>query len=272
MGNTSATGGYLPSAPPLPIDDAALDAVLQSLVVGVTGLDGTMVRPRWQATVPKEPEVGVNWCAIGVATSDVDAGPWIAFDPVKFIGLYWRHEEFEVLASFYGPASKTNAALLRDGLGIVQNLEALLPYAMRAIDNGPIRAVPDLVNQQWRKRQDMLVRFRRKIERTYAITTITTAQIVIEDDTVIRDVIFVPPFATPSYSPQAGTFVGSVTVTVVADAAAIVHYTLDGSLPTPASPVYEGPLTFTTSTTLSALAAGVGDFVSSVAVATYTII
>ena len=43
------------------------------------------------------------------------------------------------------------------------------------------------------------------------------------------------------FTPHAGTFVGSETVTLSVQARASIHYTLDGSLPTVMSPVYRGP-------------------------------
>jgi hypothetical protein len=59
---------------------------------------------------------------------------------------------------------------------------------------------------------------------------------------------------TVLFSPGAGTFVGSQTVTLSVQSRADIHYTLDGSLPTVTSPVYQGPLTLDTSTRLRAVA------------------
>src|SRR5688572_877171 len=59
---------------------------------------------------------------------------------------------------------------------------------------------------------------------------------------------------TVLFSPGAGTFVGSETVTLRAPAEADIHYTLDGSLPTVTSPIYKGPLTLDSSTRLRAFA------------------
>ena len=56
------------------------------------------------------------------------------------------------------------------------------------------------------------------------------------------------------FSPGAGTFVGSERVTLSVQARASIHYTLDGSLPTVMSPVYQGPVTLDTSTRLRAVA------------------
>src|SRR5688572_7542875 len=56
------------------------------------------------------------------------------------------------------------------------------------------------------------------------------------------------------FSPTAGTFVGSETVTLSVQARAAIHYTLDGTLPTVMSPIYRGPLTLEKSTRLRAVA------------------
>jgi hypothetical protein len=60
-------------------------------------------------------------------------------------------------------------------------------------------------------------------------------------------------------SPGAGTFVATETVTLGVQARADIHYTLDGSLPTAASPIYERPLTLDKSTRLRAVAIARGD-------------
>jgi hypothetical protein len=59
---------------------------------------------------------------------------------------------------------------------------------------------------------------------------------------------------TVLFSPSAGTFVGSETVTLTVQAKARIHYTLDGSLPTVMSPIYQGPVTLDKSTRLRAVA------------------
>src|SRR5215216_6724256 len=56
------------------------------------------------------------------------------------------------------------------------------------------------------------------------------------------------------FSPGAGTFVGSETVTLTVQSSAEIHYTLDGSLPTELSAIYRKPITLDTSTRLRAFA------------------
>ena len=59
---------------------------------------------------------------------------------------------------------------------------------------------------------------------------------------------------TVLFSPSAGTFVGSETVSLSVQAGASIHYTLDGSLPTAMSPIYRGAVTLDKSTRLRAVA------------------
>jgi hypothetical protein len=191
--NTSATGGTLSAAPPLPLDDDALDKVFQQLVVDVTGLDGSLVRPRWQPTTPKQPEPPINWCAIGVTEVQQDANPWELYDPVLNQMTYWDHEVVTVLASFYGPNSQSFARLLRAGLNVPQNTEELLPYAMRYIDCDTIRAVPELVNLVWIRRQDISLTFRRKVTMTFEVFNILISEVHLQDDTVVDETFVVPP-------------------------------------------------------------------------------
>jgi hypothetical protein len=67
-----------------------------------------------------------------------------------------------------------------------------------------------------------------------------------------------PPVQSDSltvvFTPSAGTFVGRETVALSAQDKAAIHYTLDGSVPTVMSPVYEAPIALDTSTRLRAVA------------------
>lgn len=185
MANDSSTGGYiLPAGSPAPLEDAALDALFQQVVTGVTGLPGAMVRPRWQPTVPKQPEPATNWCAIGVTNIDPDDYPVEVHDDTgEGHDNYAVHETLVVLASFYGPNSMSNAKVMRDGLYIAQNREALTPQGITVTDVGKPVAAPELVNQQWIRRYDVEIRFRRKVERTYPILNILSAPFEIDTDT-----------------------------------------------------------------------------------------
>jgi hypothetical protein len=197
MGNTSATGGILqPEATPAPPEDGDLDAILQALVAGITGLPGSLVRPRWQTVVPIQPAPEVDWCAIGVIAEIPDDGPFLHHNSDGLGSTTSiRHEEIDVLASFYGPHAGANAKILRDGLSIPQNLEALAPNDIGYVGCGTIRTAPAIVNQQWVRKKDFPLTFRCKATRTYAIQNIVAADIHLFDDTHVDDLITVPPGA-----------------------------------------------------------------------------
>lgn len=186
MSNTSASGGYIsPAVPSPPLAGDDLDAEFQKAVRGITGLPGQFVRPRWQPNPPKQPEPNVDWCAIGVTMVMADAGPYI-----EHIGAgdgqdqYQRHEDIELACTFYGPNGQRNALTLRDGLGIPQNIEALNSAGLAFVDAGEIRQVPELVNQQWIKRHDMALRFRRQVKRTYGVLNVLSADPVLVSDEI----------------------------------------------------------------------------------------
>ena len=144
--NTSATGDVLsPVLDTPPEYDDDLDALFQPIVAQITGLDGSLVRPRWQPTVGKvpTPNPGTDWCAIGVTTITPDANPYI------------EH----------------------------QGGEKLLDYGIRVVSCNHARAVPEFYNQQWVRRYDIGVTFRRKVSRTYRILNIIDAPVeLISDD------------------------------------------------------------------------------------------
>lgn len=176
MANTSASGGYLtPAGTPTPADEA-LEDILQPMVVGITGLPGKMVRPRWQPGNPKQPEPTVNWCAIGVMHTKQDANPAIEHDGTgDGADQYQRHQDVILLATFYGPNAQAYGQLLSDGMYVPQNGEALRALNMAFVEAGDLIAAPDLINQQWVRRYDLRIRLRRKIERTYPVFNILSA-------------------------------------------------------------------------------------------------
>lgn len=75
--------------------------------------------------------------------------------------------------------------------------------------------------------------------------------------------------ATPALSVASGTYNDVQRVTVTAAEGAFVYYTTDGSTPTPASTLYEGPVTIEESCTLKVMAVVPGQTGSEVAEAEY---
>ncbi|MGI4812805.1 MAG: phage neck terminator protein [Janthinobacterium lividum] len=184
MANDSSTGGYLaPVQASPPLEDDELVAVFQGLIVGLTGLDGSLVRPRWQPTVPKQPEPSVNWCAIGVTLTDPDANPVMRHNSVgQGSDSLLRHEILTVLASFYGPNGMRYGAQARDGLYVGQNRAALYSNSMGLVNVGQIRTVPELINQQWIRRYDLEITIRRQVVRTYEVLNVLSAAGTVDSD------------------------------------------------------------------------------------------
>lgn len=182
--NDSATGGYLaPSSLPAALTGQAFNRFLQQFVVGVTGLDGTMVRPRWQTEPANIPASGIAWASVGV----LRRGP---SDPYPFVHQVddntmevVRNEDFTVLCSFYDTGANgladQYAEALQDGLAIAQNRELLQLNEMNIVGiPAQTLAVPSLLKQLWMYRVDVEIEMRRRNTRRYPVKSLLAAQIV----------------------------------------------------------------------------------------------
>jgi hypothetical protein len=80
------------------------------------------------------------------------------------------------------------------------------------------------------------------------------------------------PASSPVISPDGGSYTSAQTVTIIdATSGASIYYTADGSAPTASSTHYTGPITVSSTSTISAIATATGYSNSAVATATYTI-
>ena len=187
MPNTSATGGWLQPTNTIPAqaEDSALDNLLQAAVVGITGLPGELVRPRWQRTPPQQPpNPDTNWCAIGVTEETPDAhaaqihhgaGDASDTDAGALAGGWTesqRHIDILVVATFYGAAARAYAGILSDGIEIAQNRDMLRASGLAYVSVGKPAITSDLISNQWRARVDLPIKFRRQVSRSYAIRNI----------------------------------------------------------------------------------------------------
>lgn len=190
--NNSSTGGFLaPTSTVALVEDAALDAFLQTFVVGVTTLPLNLVRPRWQPVPPAQPEPSVDWCAIGIAdeTPYDGMGDQIHFgrttsgtNPNGFsVTNEWS--VITVLASFYGPNARSNATLLRSGLAISQNLEPFYATGLALKERpGAVRNASYEQNQQTVRRYDLEIMLNRSITRVWPIEDLLYGQVTINTE------------------------------------------------------------------------------------------
>lgn len=196
-GNTSASGGYLTPVGTAPLEGEALWDFIQTVIVGITGLDGKMVRPRWQPEPPNIPLAGDAWCAFSILDRPSDTFPQVvhvtnATYPDGADQLQ-RQEELNVLASFYdlgsGGLADQYAAQLRDGLVISQNREALQAQGFDFGYSGQPEPVPSLVQVRWLYRVDLAMTFRRQINRTYQVLDLKALQGTLKGETQRNTVI-----------------------------------------------------------------------------------
>lgn len=175
MSNTSATGGYLLPSTTTPLPGGlTLDEFVQTVLVGISGLTDTLVRPRWQTDPPKMPDVTVDWLAFGLTVFAPNDNAYVDMD-TSGNQISQRHQNIRIQCSFYGPNAVDYATIVTDGFQIQQNLEALTLAGMGYVSTGEMITFPELINKRWFNRIEMDVDLRREISRVYPVLSILEA-------------------------------------------------------------------------------------------------
>lgn len=172
-----------PSKVPAPLEGQDLNRFLQQWIVGIVGLAGEMVRPRWQAEPGNIPNAGDAWMAFGIRERPSDTFPFVGHKPdVGEFGSneLQRNEELNLLCSFYDLGTNGLAddycARLRDGVMIEQNRDPLYFAGMGLVDTGEPTPVPSLFKARWLYRVDLRLTVRRLIQRIYAVPSLASAE------------------------------------------------------------------------------------------------
>lgn len=185
--NTSATGGYIIDRFPGPPSGEAITQALQQMIVALSGLSGTLVRPRWQPMPPSQPQPDITWAAVGVIRVEADQYPAIIHEGSRWLtgasgpgaDRMQRHATLTVVASFYGPEAEACAAAVRDALYVPQNWEALHPLGLRLRTIEDLARNAEIINQQFIDRFDVRLELRQQFERVYPVLNLDGADAVL---------------------------------------------------------------------------------------------
>lgn len=165
-----------------PASGDALEDLLQATMVGVTGLDPTLVRPRWQPEPPNMPGFDKNWCAFGITNKRSDTYAYMKMLADGLTCQLERDQWLTTTASFYGPQADAYMELFKDGIQIPWNREALFAQGIKLIEVRDGTRLPALMKEKWVNRYDVQAVFARRINRTYAVTSILSASVGINNE------------------------------------------------------------------------------------------
>lgn len=180
IGRITTTSRYLlpTTTTPLP-GNLTLNQFIQTVLVGITGLPETLVRPEWQVKPPIHPNIPVNWLAFGLRVNVPSPYSAVFMTSNGNDTKSQRQYQIEIGCSFYGPLALDLAMQLTDGLQITQNLEVLRSANMGFVSAGPLNSIPDLINESWVNRITMSVFLNWQVDRTYAILNLVKANGII---------------------------------------------------------------------------------------------
>ena len=175
MATDSSVAGYLaPSS--APVYDDALDNTIHDLIVGLAGITGDLVRPRWQPEPPTQPAYSANWVAFGLTGTDVDSFAYEHHSPTgEGPTSVERDELLTYIHSFYGPGAHGLCERFRDGFEISQNRDALRSAGLTLVEVQRAVKIPALLKEKWVPKVDVTVVYRRRTSRAYPVLTLRSA-------------------------------------------------------------------------------------------------
>ena len=169
---SSSTGGYLLLVPEALPNGLTLVQFIQQLIVGITGLNGSLVREKYQTNAPKIEEVEINWCSFSLSTLQKDYDGFIKQNQSGDNSEVTRHQKLIVSASFYGPNSNQIASQFCNGFLLSQNREVLRSGNLNFNGTSDVTFVPEKKNEQWFKRHDVTLTLTQKEVNTTAVQSL----------------------------------------------------------------------------------------------------
>lgn len=157
-------------------DYAPPEDVIRLYLSALTGIDKNLVRKRWLNKVGKQPELGTDWIAVGVEGVTTWGTPYSDNQKIPDIQNRISQQTLKFRASFYGLNSAELSDKAREGLCMVQNNNQLKRYGLtvQSVDDEVLH-LPDLQDEQWIDRYDLIFRVGRSVSREYGIRTIVDA-------------------------------------------------------------------------------------------------
>jgi hypothetical protein len=193
MASSSTEAGYLAPDTPGPDYDDALEDLFQATIVGITGIPGNLVRPRWQPEAPNTPGFDVDWIAFGLQVIDRQWNSYQVFDSDLNAYTVSGTEVLHCNVSFYGPHLTEKRRRWEDGLQVDQNLAPLHAQGIKYIDMLDPVALPALFKNRWRERMDMKAVFHRWATRIYPVTTLVSVGADLDNERYHTPIVVNPP-------------------------------------------------------------------------------
>lgn len=191
--NSGSAGYLLPD--PGPLYDQDLEDLFQQVIVGITGLQGNLVRPRWQIDPPNLPPVSTDWCAFGVVVQERMWNAYQWWDNAGSAYVVEGSEPIDVTFSFYGPNNQRNRRSFTDGIMLDQNREDLGAQKIKLIEFRDPVNLPALLKEQWGRRVDVKAVFHRWVTRTFPVQTLigTSPPSGINNEKFVTPIVVNPP-------------------------------------------------------------------------------
>jgi hypothetical protein len=128
--------------------------LVHDYIVGLSGLDNTLVRPMYQPNPPTIPDFGTDWIGINIKTTDMNGSSYQVLNKDDILTLR-RDVTFEISLAIYGTNSFRVSTQIRSGMELTQNTEIFRPYNIAFGTHGKLVRSPELHNQRWLERYNL---------------------------------------------------------------------------------------------------------------------